>query len=190
MDLGPAVVELLQHGIRDGAADTAAHHADLLLALGLGGLAQGAHKVLEAVALFHAAQLFRGGAHGLDDDGDGALLRVIVVDRYGDSLAVLIHAQDDELARLGLLGDQGCLDLIQGDGGTEGLFSHDTIHSVPSFPNDRILVFAAMYPSARHIVYTLTQPPKAVNPFLRGFCEKNNKLSSAPSGRSIILYKG
>ena len=148
------------------------------------------HKVLEAVALFHAAQLFRGGAHGLDDDGDGALLRVIVVDRYGDSLAVLIHAQDDELARLGLLGDQGCLDLIQGDGGTEGLFSHDTIHSVPSFPNDRILVFAAMYPSTRHIVYTLTQPPKAVNPFLRGFCEKNNKLSSAPSGRSIILYKG
>ena len=123
----------------DGAAHAAAHHADLLLALGLGGLAQGTHKVLQAVALVQVAQLLRGGANRLDDDGDGALLRVKIIDRNRDPLAVLIHPQDDELARLGLFGHQGCLDLIERDGGTEGLFSHNAIHSLPSFPNDRNL---------------------------------------------------
>ena len=97
-------------------------------------LPRGPTKSCRQSPSFRWLQLLRGGAHGLDDDGDGALLRVIVVDGDGDPLAVLIHAQDDELARLGLLGDQGCLDLVQGNGGTERLFSHDTIHTCSFFP--------------------------------------------------------
>ena len=112
MDLGAVIMELLQHGIGNGAAHTAADHADLLLALGLGSLAQGAHEVLQAVALVQALQLLSGGTHGLDDDGDCALLRVVVIDGDGNTLTHLIHAQDDELTRLSFLGDQGRLNLI------------------------------------------------------------------------------
>ena len=131
-------MELLQNGVGDGAAHAAADHADLLLAFGDGSLAQGSHEVLEAIALIQAGQLLGGGAHGLDNNGDGALLGIVVVDGDGDALAVLIHAEDDELARLGLLCDQGRLDLVQGHCGTEGLFSHDAIHTIPSFPNDEM----------------------------------------------------
>ena len=133
MDLGPAVVELLQHGIGNGAADAAAHHADLLLALGLGGRPQGAHEVMEAVALLLVAELFRGSAHGLHDDGDGALLPVVVMDSDGDTLAIFIHAQDNKLAGLGLLGHHGGLDLIQDHGRLQGCFRNNAIHTLSSF---------------------------------------------------------
>ena len=62
---------------------------------------------MQILALLLVAELLGGGAHGLDDDGDGALLAVIVMDGDGDTLAVLIHPQDDELARLCLLGHHG-----------------------------------------------------------------------------------
>ena len=129
MDLGAAVVKFLQHRIRDGAAHAAADHADLLLALGLGGLAQGTHKVVQTLALLLVAQLFGGGSHGLDDDGHGTLLAVIIMDSDGDTLAVLIHAQDDELARLCLFGHHGCLDLIEDHSGLERFFLDDTVHT-------------------------------------------------------------
>ena len=98
------------------------------------GLAQGAHKILEAVPLVQMAELLRGGAHRLDDDGDGTLLGVVGIDGDGDALALLVHPQDDELSRLGLLGDQRGLDLVQGDGGAQSLFSDDLVHMLPSFP--------------------------------------------------------
>ena len=128
MDLGPVVVELLQHGIGDGAADAAADDADLLLAGGLGGLAQGTHEVLEAVAFLEVVHLLGGGAHDLGDDADRALLRVIVMDGQGDPLAVLIHTEDDELARLRLLGHQGSLDLKEDHRGLQGFLSHNAKH--------------------------------------------------------------
>ena len=49
--LRAAVVELLQDGVCDGAAHAAADDADLLLALGFGGLAERADEVLQAIAL-------------------------------------------------------------------------------------------------------------------------------------------
>ena len=122
-------MELLQNGIRDGAADAAAHHADLLLALGLGGTAQRADEIVQAVALLLVAQLLGSGAHRLNDDGNGALLAVIVMDRNGDTLTILIHAQNDELAGLRLLGHHGCLDLIEDHSGFQRFLFHDAIHT-------------------------------------------------------------
>ena len=49
---------------------------------------------------------------GQDDDGDGALFRVVGVDGNGDAFALFVHPEDDELSRLGLLGDQRGLDLV------------------------------------------------------------------------------
>ena len=64
----------------------------------------------------------------MDDDGDGALLAVVVMDRDGDAFAVFIDAQDDELAGLGLLCHHRRLDLVEGHGGLERFFLHDAIH--------------------------------------------------------------
>ena len=122
-------MELLQHGVGDGAAYAAADDTDLLLALRLGGAAQGTHEIVETVALLLVAQLLGGGAHGLDDNGHGALLAVIVVDRNGDALALLIHTQDNELARLRLLGDHRRFDLVQDHSGLQRFFSNDAIHT-------------------------------------------------------------
>ena len=122
-------MELLQNGVCDGAANAAADHADLLLTLGLGGTAQRAHKVMQAIALLLVAQLLGGGAHRLNDDGNGALLAVIVMDRNGDTLTILIHAQNDELAGLRLLGHHGCLDLIEDHSGFQRFLFHDAIHT-------------------------------------------------------------
>ncbi len=133
MNLRPVVVELFQHGVRNCAADAAAYHADFLLSLRLGGLAQRADKVLKTVALIQTVQLLRRGTHNLDNDADSALLAVVIMDRQGDALAVLIHPKDDELAGLGLLCDHGGFNLKQHDGGLERLFSHDSKHSFPSF---------------------------------------------------------
>ena len=135
VDLCAAVMELLQNGIRDGAAHAAADDADLLLALGFGGLAQGANEVVQILALLLVAELLGGGAHGLDDDGNGALFTVIVVDGNGNALAVFIHPQDDELAGLCLPGNHRSLDLIQDHGGFQRFFGHDAIHGRSFFPN-------------------------------------------------------
>ena len=43
------------------------------------GLAERADEILQAIALLLVAQLFGGGADGLDNDGDGALFAVIIV---------------------------------------------------------------------------------------------------------------
>ncbi len=133
VDLRAAVVELLEHGIGDGAADAAADHADLLLALGLGRTAERADEVLNELALLLVTELLGGRADGLHNDGNGALLAVVVMDRDGDAFAVFIDAQDDELAGLGLLCHHRRLDLIQDDGRLERFFSDDAIHSVTSF---------------------------------------------------------
>ena len=183
MDLGAVIVEFLQDGIGNGTAHAAADHADLLLTLGLGGLAQGAHEVLQAVALVQALQLLSGGTHGLDDDGDCALFGVVVIDGDGNTFTHLIHTQDDELTRLSLLGDQRRLDLIQSHSRPEFLFSHDTKHTLPSFPNPRILICDVVF-SKRHIVAILIYKSMAVNKFppnslsfFRQYCKNINNLA-------------
>ena len=90
---------------------------------------------MAALALLLVAQLLGSGANGLDDDGHSALFPVVVVDRNGDTLTLLIHAQDDELARLRLFGDHGRFDLIQDHGGLQRFFSNDAVHT------SRLLLF-------------------------------------------------
>ena len=128
MDFRAAVVELLQNGVGDGTADTAADDADLLLALGLGRTAERADKVLKELAFGLVSELFGGGADRLYDDGDGALLPIVVVDGDGDSFTVFIDAQDDKLTGLGLLRYHRRLDLVESHGGLERFFFHDAIH--------------------------------------------------------------
>ena len=90
---------------------------------------------MQAVALLLVAELFRGGAHGLHDDGHGALFPIIVVDGDGDTLAVFIHTQDDELTRLRLPGHHGRLDLIQDHGRLQGCFRNNAVHMISSLPH-------------------------------------------------------
>ena len=135
MNLCAAIVEFLQHGISDGATNAAAHHADLLLTLGLGRLTQRANEVLQVIALLLVAQLLGGGTDSLDDDGHRALLAVIVVNGDGDTLAVLIHTQDDELTGLRLLRHHGSLDLVEDHSGFQSFFCHNAIHTYSLISN-------------------------------------------------------
>ena len=65
----------------------------------------------------------------------GALFGIIGVDGDGDTLAVFIRPQDDELTGLSFFGNEGCFDLIESHGGPQCLFSHDSVHiGVSSFP--------------------------------------------------------
>ena len=58
---------------------------------------------------------------------------IVTVDRNGDTLAILIRTQNDELAGLGLFGNEGRLDLIESHSGSQCLFSYDSVHTPPSF---------------------------------------------------------
>jgi hypothetical protein len=72
--------------------------------LGLPDVAGHAHRPHQRVqpradpaGLLHLA---RGLAHGLDDQGDGALVPIEVGDRQRDALAMLVLHHDHELAAL------------------------------------------------------------------------------------------
>jgi len=140
-------MELLEHGIGDGAAHAAPDHADLLLSFRLRRLAQRAHKILQAVPLVQAAQLFRRSSRCLHDDAHRSLFPVIVMDRQRNPLPVFIHPQNDELSRLRLPCYQRRLYLIQNDGRLQRLFPYDSIHSSPSFPVVFLRHMWQLYPS-------------------------------------------
>ncbi len=128
VDLRALLVELFRHRVGDGAAHAAADDGHLFQALRLRGAAQGAHKILKAVALLQVVQLFRGGAHDLENNGHGARFPVEVRHSQGDAFALLVHPQDDELPWLSLFGDKGRLNVHPGDGGVEHLFFHNSVH--------------------------------------------------------------
>ncbi len=67
-------------------------------------LAEGADKVMQAVALVQRAERLRGRADLLEDDGDRAVFAVKIRDGERNSLALCADTQDDELTRLGLCG--------------------------------------------------------------------------------------
>ena len=133
MHFRAAVMELLEHGIGDGAAHAAADDADLLLAFGLGRAAERADKVLNVLALGLVAELFGRSADRLHDDRHSALFAVEIMDGDGDALTVLVDAQDDELAGFGLLCHHRCFDLVEDHGGLERFFFHDAIHEDSPF---------------------------------------------------------
>ena len=112
----------------DGAAHAAADHADLLLALHGGGLAQGAYKVVDVVAFLQRTQGVGGEADLLEDNGNGTFFPVITGDGQGNTLSHLVDAENDELTGLCLTCDKGRFDLHQGDGSVQLLLANDFIH--------------------------------------------------------------
>nr|DAY59144.1 MAG TPA: hypothetical protein [Caudoviricetes sp.] len=133
VDLSALLMELLGHGIGDGASHAAADDRHLFQALGLRGTAQRTYEILERVALLQMVQLFRGGAHDLENNGHSARFPIEIRHGQGNAFPFLVHSQDDELTRLRLTGDEGGLDLHPGDGGIEHLFFHDAVHRQNSF---------------------------------------------------------
>ena len=127
------IVQFLGNGQGNGAAHAAADHAHLLQAFHLGGTAQRAHKVVDAVAYVQAVQLHGGAADDLEDDLHGTGLAVVTGDRQGDALAVLKRAHNDKLARLCLFGDQRGFNDHLRHGGIQRDFFSDLIHCVCSF---------------------------------------------------------
>ena len=71
----------------------------------MGGGAQRTHKVVEAVPLLQLVQGQGGAPHLLIDHSDLSVLGA--GDGQGDTLAALIHAQDDELTGLSFSRYQG-----------------------------------------------------------------------------------
>ena len=127
------LVQLTGNGQGNGAAYAAAHDTDLLQTLHLGGTAQRAHEIVDALADLQAVQLHRGTAHDLENDVHSALLAVVTGHGQGDALAVLKRAHNDKLARLCLFGDQRGFNDHLCHGGVQRDFFSDLIHRVCSF---------------------------------------------------------
>ena len=108
-------MHLFCDGVSDRAADAAADNADLLEPVHLGRAAEGADEVGDIVALLNGVEHLRGAAGGLHHDGDGALFSVPARYGDGDTLALLIQTEDDELTRLRMLCDKRSFDLEQAD---------------------------------------------------------------------------
>src|SRR5699024_10339795 len=138
VDHAALLVQLAGNGQGNGAAHAAAHHADLFQTFGLGGAAQGAHKIMDFVAHLQGVQLHGGVAHDLEDDVHRAGLPVVAGDGQGDALALLQRADDDELARLRLLGDQGRLDAELGHSRVQLDLLRDPVHGENSFIYDSL----------------------------------------------------
>src|SRR5699024_5764052 len=130
------LMQLAGDGQGDGAAHAAAHHADLFQARSLGGAAQRPDKIVDFVAHVQGVQLDGGVAHDLEDDIHRAGLPVVAGNGQGDALAVLQRADDDELPRLRIAGDQGRLDAELGHGRVQGDLLCDPVHGENSFIYD------------------------------------------------------
>jgi len=101
-----------------------------LMALGVCRYAHGTHEVLDGIALVLVIEQLRGRADDLKDDLRGALFGVCARHSQWDTLASLIHAQDDKLARLGFPGHQRRFDLHLGDGGIQRLLTNNLVHKL------------------------------------------------------------
>ena len=119
MHFAAQLVQLLRDGKGNGAAHAAADNGNLLEALGVSGFAERSDEILNEVAFVFVVKQFGGSADDLEYDLDGAVFLVAARDRKGNSFPVLIDAQDDELSRLRLLGDERSLYVHHGDGGIQ-----------------------------------------------------------------------
>ena len=108
-------VQLFGDGVRDGAADAAAHDRDFMQPRGVRGLAERADEIVDILAFVQVIEALGGTADDLENDGDGAPFSVEIGDREGDALPFFIDAQDDELPRLRLAGDEGRLHFHERD---------------------------------------------------------------------------
>ena len=132
VDDAALLVEFTGDGQRNGAAHAAADDADLLQALHLGGAAQRADEVVDALTHFEAVQLHGGAADDLEDDVHSTLLAVIACDGEGDALAVFKRAHNDKLAGLCLFGNERGFNDHLCNGGVQRRLFRDLVHCVCS----------------------------------------------------------
>ena len=101
--------EFAGDGPQGGDAETAADEDDGAETFDFRGAAQGACDIENALAAFKAAHFYRGLAHRLHEQGEGAPHFIVMGDGERDALAVLVQSQDHKLAGAGLSGDLGRL---------------------------------------------------------------------------------
>ena len=131
-------MQLLCYGQSDSAADAAADDADVLETLKMGGNAEGTDEVLNVLTYLLVVELFGSCADNLENDPYGACLAVIVSDGKGDTLAVSINAQDDELTGLGLGRNEGSFNVHHRYGGVEFFLCYDFVHFCFAIPFKKI----------------------------------------------------
>ena len=94
----------------------------------MGGTSQGAYHVGHTITLVEGAELGGGGAYGLHDQGDGALLYVAAGYRQRHAFALLVHAHNHEMAGLAGFGNQRSLDVETEDFFAELNFLNNLVH--------------------------------------------------------------
>ena len=85
----PACRQRLGQRVEDGRAGAAADADDPAPVLDLGGLAERAGHVAQLAAGGHGHDVLGAAPDGLDDEGDGARLGIVVGDGQRDALAAL-----------------------------------------------------------------------------------------------------
>ena len=83
---------------------------------------------MHGLALFEGVELHGTGADNLKNDGDSACLAVKACDGQGDALGILLGADDDELARFRLFGNQRCFNDHFGHCGVQFPLFNDLEH--------------------------------------------------------------
>ena len=119
-------------GLRIGnrRSDAAADHANTLcVRVNMRGYAERADKVQNTIALLQRIEQLCRSAYNLINDRHRPGLAVIIRDGQRHALALLIDAENDELARLRFFGDVRRLHLHQSHAVIEGAFSYDFVHS-------------------------------------------------------------
>jgi hypothetical protein len=97
----------------------------------VGGLAQRANDVEDCVASIQGIEQVSGLAYGLDDDIDGAALRIGILNRQWYALALLVDAHDDELPGPLFPGDARRFDNETFNSGRQKLRVYDFEHNPP-----------------------------------------------------------
>ncbi len=96
---------------RDCGANASSDNNDGAEVLDLGGLSQWPHDVQNRIARFERVHQVRGFADRLNDQSDGAFIRVGALDCERNSLAIFVQTHDDELPWTLFAGDAGRFDL-------------------------------------------------------------------------------
>ncbi len=137
---GTMVVQPLHLGINRGDTHAAADEDEATLAQflsrhrgKLGGLAQGADDVGEAVAFLVFRHLFGRFTYGLKHDGHCSTNAMVVADGQRDAFRVLLHLDDEELTRQGRMGDTRRIDVHEVGLSREGFFVNNLEHIIYRF---------------------------------------------------------
>ena len=103
----------------------------------LGGLAQRPYDIGYIVALLHGVKHPGGAARSLNHHGNGALFTVPAGNGDGNTLALLIKAEDNKLACHGMARNKGCFNLKKAYGFclVEETLCHYFIHLNTSMKN-------------------------------------------------------